>query len=523
MSESTVTQRKKKEGDDKPAPTPASTSTATPEPESASASSSAKPVFVSQFVEGTKSEGNKDIDRHKLLRITRMIAFLVALPVAYTLYDRIAEQKGAMIDWPKSAKCTVHRTAIFNVASQKKLLFQKTENFRVQVVYSYLTPDGLNRTSNSVYLYEHDQPGRNKAYATQVKDFFDKRGCIAFVSPADPTRSILVREANFKPYLHSLVSLGVFLAFLWYMVLEHDWNTNAHGGKYEKFSGSVKDFVGRCEQHQTDPDYEKDQKEAEVMKSLGITLPQKDDKETLQAYDLSQTEQWYVMHRPCGIRGFAEMFFGTACVSLWHFTGFYLWTDFTALHHVQGSADELRYIYHLVGGLLVLRLIYQISLVIRVQDVCLLIDTPQITVGEPFVLVFKQCRRSRVLPLSYKKVIFDFVLTETTHGPRKGQTPNRSVKKLHNDLQTILHDHHVPRENEGILEVLPFRSHVFKMMSSEGNLRRYYRWSMEFKVHLSWTPLSYNLNIPLDVHVPDVFKEVVETPTEDERNVNKQD
>eukprot|EP01061_Rhynchopus_euleeides_P002712 TRINITY_DN12091_c1_g1_i2.p1 TRINITY_DN12091_c1_g1~~TRINITY_DN12091_c1_g1_i2.p1 ORF type:complete len:247 (+),score=94.57 TRINITY_DN12091_c1_g1_i2:430-1170(+) len=243
-----------------------------------------------------------------------------------------------------------------------------------------------------------------------------------------------------------------------------------------------------------------------MMLKCGMTPPT-DDKEPMPLFDLKTVKQWHVLQRCCGIRGWTEAAVGLMCTIVWHTLGYFVWADYATLYIVQGSADEMRYLYHIAGAIMVFRLIYQVSLVLRVHDVDLFIAEKRIAVGEPFVLLFRQRRRSPWVPVTYSRVEFEFTLTETTHGPRQEKGPKRSMKRLHTENPKILFNYTVAPDSKGVAEVVPFRTHSCKIRSDKGAVRCYYRWQLSMRVFIAWSPFSYNYAIPLNVHVDDMFRE----------------
>eukprot|EP00754_Rhynchopus_humris_P043182 Rhum_TRINITY_DN3042_c0_g1::Rhum_TRINITY_DN3042_c0_g1_i1::g.9154::m.9154 len=481
---------------------------------------------------GLKSEGNKGIDRHRLLRGARTAFFLVLLPTAYSLLANVEAQSTAVDTWQRSTKCVVHKSEVFD-GTDKRTLFAKGSNWKLRVLYSYIGHStGMNLTSTRVYYYNNvdDQPGRTKSYADKVEAHLKKHGCHAFVNPAKETEAILIREVSFKPYGHLLSFVALSLMFLWYLFLEHDWagRTPMDDDRYPPLCDAVTkrrhdsrdilegapDDAGRFEQHQSDPEYEASKKEKELIARTGLDVGGDAAREKVTMEEIDDYEGgWFVLLHGCGIRGWAEMAFGAAAVAVWHAAGYYSWADYTKRFYPVGNAEELRLLYHIVGAAMALRVVYFVTLVLRVQDLQVYVDRDHLEMGSPFALIFKQPRRSALVPVTYEKVRFKFTLYETEHGPRKGNAPNRKVLKLHEEVVEILQQHTVPKDKKGVVEVVPFAAHVAQVkedgLSEEGRqktTRVYYKWQLEMQVSLTFTPLSCNVLIPLQVTVPDEFK-----------------
>ena len=441
-----------------------------------------KKVSIKEPVEESKPKMMKKtgtVDRHSIARFVIALIVIAGGPVLGFQWQLIENQSNAM-KW-EGVPCYIHKSESRDASGDRRTLYKSNNEYKPVIFYTYLFR-GQNMTSTQVYYYGRKHPGRPESQINRIIGFYKPgKKSLAFVDPEDPSFSILIQEISFSPYGWLLFEFVIIFATGWYFALEHDWKSCSDPpAKYEP---TVRDL-------------------------------------TLTDATPDEIEQWYLLPSHYGIRSTSSLLFGILMVFLWHISGHYTWKHY-ASHRTAPTGNELRFLFHILGGVLGIRAGYFIVFISRLQDLRLLVDKERIEMGSPFAIRVEQPRRSKWIPVEYEKVNMSFELIETFQGPRQGQGPNRQVKRLHSEKFDILQGYRLTKDSLGVSCVAPFDQHVCQLHSPPGincRQRYYYRWVIDINLCIKWSPVSYHLPIYVTCFIPEELR-----PREEEQEAEEAD
>eukprot|EP00659_Diplonema_papillatum_P016120 gene16120-24695_t len=320
--------------------------------------------------EGQASSADKEWSAHQWLRLAIIIFVLACGPLVWSQWEEIRTQSSAVLEWRRT-HCVLHNIAVVDAANERKGLVRQGSEYKVTANYSYIA-GGQNRTSTRVYFMGRHHAGSSRQAADRRVQFFQKQ-CVANVNPSDPSESILIPEASFKPYTNLLFIVVLGLGLWWYATIEHSWDA------------------------------------ANILPS---TFEEAKDFSTNGFHEVAthEAERWYRVPAPQWIRGGWFVFLnGLVIVVMWHAFGYSIWRMYKRHPYVK-EGGELIWMFHAAGVALFVRLLYFMTIIARVSEVELFIDRPAIEMGSPFMLCFKQAYGSAEPQMVYYRWVLDFTV-----------------------------------------------------------------------------------------------------------------
>eukprot|EP01062_Namystynia_karyoxenos_P059436 TRINITY_DN50884_c0_g1_i1.p1 TRINITY_DN50884_c0_g1~~TRINITY_DN50884_c0_g1_i1.p1 ORF type:complete len:516 (+),score=150.20 TRINITY_DN50884_c0_g1_i1:93-1550(+) len=420
--------------------------------------------------EGTPAKpGVKYIfDRHYAVKVALALLAVAAVPILALPVWHLLRQEVAVTQWP-AVRCEVHSSAVKDLGRERRRMLRLRKEFAPNISYSFVWPaDGANYTSDSVYYFSKISLPSGSVADRVAKSFRPGGPCTAYVNPADPTESILVREVWFRPYTWLLFLTGSLLGIAWFALAEYDWNIREYNG--ERF-----------------PPLREPSVRGERWLSVGDPAPGQ------RPWYLLQTQEWIPPPR--------RLLPMLAVALLWHAVGAYCWLRFTALPRGFGGFEQ-QGVYHAVGAFILLRAAYAAAAAWRVCEPQICIDAPCFEEGRRHVLRVRQRRRrAGGGPLRYTLIDVRFTLRETyvTHGKRKAA---KHTALKHDASAELGCSVALPRGYAGMeafwsIDIPTLQS--LGLTETSPSKPIYHDWTVEIGIKLSGVPSTYGIALPVTV------------------------
>eukprot|EP01060_Flectonema_neradi_P009038 TRINITY_DN16469_c0_g1_i1.p1 TRINITY_DN16469_c0_g1~~TRINITY_DN16469_c0_g1_i1.p1 ORF type:complete len:410 (+),score=51.37 TRINITY_DN16469_c0_g1_i1:87-1316(+) len=394
-----------------------------------------------------RSSHNETDEGHRPFKALVFVVVILAFPLLVLSAQFIVQQETAVLKWQPTPITIINSTAV-NSESKTRSKLKWRADWRVSILYKYQI-QGVEYTSSRVWFYG-DSTGNSMELANEiVNKYTPGSNAVAHVSTEDPAESMLLPQLWFRPYSYLLLCMLALQIIAWCAIVEYDWSARSHNTR------------------------------------------------KLQPHP-STSGRWFVIHSSGMLRPLSGFCTPALLLAFWHVTGIVVYSRYTALSYLNYGYVEQLSTYHIVGLLLIMRLLYLCLLSYYFSDTTLLVDANQLKENATHKMRLMQSVHHPSGSLFYNSVRISLFRYETQLLVRNRRTTSDRQLRYKTCFQ-LLQDAEVHSQLDHQFSPVVFNSPTSET-HPKGNITHLVDWFLTVDVIVRHLPITYSVTVPVHVH-----------------------